>query len=238
MVTNRNAGGSESDANSYAPRNITISDNIVIDSIESDIVVYDVLSGTSVTSEVAENITIVNNTCKSSAVDGGIRIYNCKDVSILANTVEGMSTGIHVGRNTTISVRGTVNILGNTVKSTDNQGILIESIDGTLRCSNNSVILPGNKGVHMITAISGSQQYESNYVEGCVAAEGFSIRNGRTVTLGSIFKNNRAFNNSGRGFDVRLDESIMRDNIAKGNGTTDDFRTAGAGIIQDNIQLP
>ncbi len=235
MVTNRNAGGSTNpQPTSLGVENILIDGNSVYDSIESDIIVYDILSGTPVTANVATDIRITNNSCFSTAVDGGIRFYAGTDSAINANHVKGQNIGIQLGRDTNIFVQGQMNLLGNFVENCTVSGIVIESGNSVLRCSENSVANVAAKGVQLTTCQGGTQIYSNNYVED-TGQEGYAVRSGQTVTPGSMFRGNRTFRAGGRGFDVRMDDSIITENISVDNATNDDFRGNVTTIISNNL---
>ena len=235
MVTNRNAGGSTNpQPTSLGVENILIDGNSVYDSIESDIIVYDILSGTPVTSNVATDVRITNNSCFSTAVDGGIRFYAGTDSAINANHVKGQNIGIQLGRDTNIFVQGQMNILGNFVENCTVSGIVIESGNSVLRCSENSISNVAAKGVQLTTCQGGTQIYSNNYVED-TGQEGYAVRSGQTVTPGSMFRGNRTFRAGGRGFDVRMDDSIITENISVDNATNDDFRGNVTTIIANNL---
>ena len=235
MVTNRNAGGSTNpQPTSLGVENILIDGNSVYDSIESDIIVYDILSGTPVTSNVASDVRITNNSCFSTAVDGGIRFYAGTDSAINANHVKGQNVGIQLGRDTNIFVQGQMNILGNFVENCTVSGIVIESGNSVLRCSENSVSNVAVRGIQLTTCQGGTQIYSNNYVED-TGSHGYAVRSGQTVTPGSMFRGNRTFRAGGRGFDVRMDDSIITENISVDNATNDDFRGNVTTIIANNL---
>ena len=222
-------------ATSYAPYNILIDGNTIKDSVVNDIfVVSSFSSGTDYTSQI-KDVIISNNYIDSTATDGGIRVYDAKDVKIIGNIIKNMVNGIKIGRDSNIYPTGNYDIINNNISDVTDVGLHIESTKANFRINNNNIINPTGMGVFLST-ITGGDNWEvnNNFVDG--ATNGYYFQSGRTILLGSVLTGNRAINCSSRGFSMRFDSSIIKNNISI-NCTTADNLESTNGIISDNLDL-
>ena len=230
MVTNRNAD----EATSRGVYDVLIDGNSLYNNIESDIIVFDKLSGTPATANVHSDIRITNNSCFSNATNGGIRMYLGEDSAINANHVKGQSTGIHVGRDSNIVMTGFLNILGNTCEDHTVFGIHFESGNCALRCSENNISNTTNRGMMLSTCQGGTQIYNNNYVED-TGRDAYYIRALPENRKNSMFRGNRAFRATERGFYVDMYEGIISENISKDCGVTDTIVNNANTTIINNL---
>jgi hypothetical protein len=205
------------DATSTSPKNIIVSSNIVKNSTLSDIEITSEFSSAGNDTTRISNVIVSNNICESSASNANISSRDGSNLKIINNILSGGLDGIHVGRNSSIKVRGDVDISGNTIRNYNTFGVRIETADEIQLSITNNKCYGGQRGIHSNTDINlsgtSSAIIMSNYVEG-TSSDGYLFINHNIVGVQIAF--NTAYNCGDKGFETSGTSLLSNMNISRG----------------------
>ena len=225
------------DATSKSPRNVIVSDNIVKDSILSDIEFTSSFGVSGDNTHRISNIIIENNICDSSATEANIRSRDGSNMKITNNILLGAANGIKLGRNTSIKVRGDIDISGNTMRDYTTYAIYIETADDINLSVMNNKMYGGFRGFFSNSDVNvggeSSMQFVGNYVDGCTG-DGMFITNSNVE--GIVFTSNIGANCLDRAFHIDADYHIYANCVSR-NCVSNPYLNGVGKILGNYINL-
>ncbi len=191
-------------------------------------------SGGDNTHRISE-VIVSGNQFLSNCSEANIRVRDSSNLKIINNICDGGENGIKLGRNTTIKVRGDIDVSGNTLRNFNTFGVQIETADNINFSLINNKMYGGFRGffsnVNINPGGESSLQIIGNYVDG-TSGEGIFLSN--SGIEGVIVSNNVAANCTNNGFQVGSTNGIFTGNVSR--NCTSGQAWSGTGNINDNNQ--
>ena len=207
------------DATSKSPKNVIISGNIVTNSVLSDIEITSSFSAAGDDTTRISNVIIDSNQFLSSCSEANIRSRDGSNLKITNNITDGGANAIKLGRNSTIKVRGDIDVSGNTMRNFTTYGVRIETADNINFSMTNNKIYGGVNGFFSNADLNAggesSFQFMGNYLDG-MSDDGFAMTNSNIE--GALLINNVTVNCGARGWDLTMEYFIYDNNITRNIG--------------------
>ena len=218
-----------------APYNILIDGNTVIDSLSIDIFVASEIASGGERTSVIRDIVISQNWCENVNTSGGkgIAIYDGEDIDVINNTCIGQSYGLIHGRSSTIYTTGVIRYIDNKMYNNTVNGFLAESGQSHCVLKNNLV---KNSTISAIKYGSPVAQAKITLIGNIVygGTTGFDFA-GWTGNSGTMLINNEAYDCSGKGYSITVNDGIATGNVSGNCTTAPTIGSAGSTVVGTNV---